>query len=227
MVDVAAQQGIGDKARRVTEFGFGGDQVARVKVSSLFKLFLENHSRCLVEHGRLQFGGWLHPSAHAWEWAEVMPSAFSAHLFVAVVLFAAERQVLGAHVFLASDRVESLINDVSIDRLLYWLAASNAFNGCVCLCFGHRVFLRLSSQSPLKERASVMLSAGTRYWRRSPAHFELLTPAAALPAGKLITVLYAAHPGQLPSLWTVEAGPSLPFDGWNLSKLKLQVKHAE
>lgn len=39
-----------------------------------------------------------------------------------------------------------------------------------------------------------------------------LTPAATLSAGKLIRGFALRTQGQLPSFWTVEAGPSLAFE---------------
>jgi hypothetical protein len=39
-----------------------------------------------------------------------------------------------------------------------------------------------------------------------------VTPAATLSAGKLIRGFALRTLGQLPSLWTVEAGPSLAFE---------------
>ena len=84
--------------------------------------------------------GWLHPSAHSVEWAEVMRSAFAAHLFVTGVLCAAEREVFAHGCPLASTAVEANEVDGAVDRLLYRLMAASAFHGCDCLCFVHRCF---------------------------------------------------------------------------------------
>jgi hypothetical protein len=40
---------------------------------------------------------------------------------------------------------------------------------------------------------------------------RLFLQPRSLPAGKLVLALYAARLGELPSLWTVEACPSLPW----------------
>jgi len=45
----------------------------------------------------------------------------------------------------------------------------------------------------------------------APAIFKLVNPAAVLTRWKTEMALYAARPGQLPPLWTVEACPSLPL----------------
>ncbi len=55
-----------------------------------------------------------------------------------------------------------------------------------------------------------MLSAAAVYWSGCAALFWLLTPTATMSAGKLIWGFTLRTLGQLPTLWTVEACPSLP-----------------
>ena len=132
--------------------------------------------------------GWLHPSAHSVEWAEVMRSAFATHLFMACVLFGAEREAFAHGCPLASTAVEANEVDGAVDRLLYRLVAASAFHGCDCLCFVHRCLSGCFPNAPGRPGASVKKS-GTSF-----------SPAATLSAGKLIRGFALRTLGQLPSL---------------------------